>query len=87
MNEDKWVLAVLKRYLLEKLGKSNPYDAIILSDIIREVLDVIIRAEADSILGTPSMIEDYVDSLFPEDIPEEDCNECKVVFDKEEEVS
>lgn len=80
MNEEKWVLAVLKRKLVElknNAGDKFSYDR----DIYAEVLEVIATAESDAILGTQELVAELVDKL-PDTLPggDTDCADCQIDF-------
>ena len=60
MNEEKWVLAVLKRKLLELKSKAELYTE---RDIYENILDIIATAESDAILGTQELAEEFANKL------------------------
>lgn len=76
MNEEKWVLAVIKRYILDAIKASQPYKYEDRVATLTDILNTINRAESDAILGTPTMLDDYVDSLLAENTPGGDPEEC-----------
>lgn len=72
MNEEKWILATVKRKLVEWIKKEEihyEYD----NETIVKVLAIIATAEADAILGTPEIIEDTVNKLLDAGCDEEGC--------------
>ena len=80
MNEEKWVLAVLKRKLVElknNAGDKFSYDR----DIYAEILEVIATAESDAILGTQEMAEEFANRL-PDTLPggDADCGDSQIDF-------
>ena len=78
MNEEKWVLAVLKRKLLELKSKAELYTE---RDIYENILDIIATAESDAILGTQELAEEFANKL-PDTLPggDADCADCQIDF-------
>lgn len=78
MNEEKWVLAVLKRKLLELKSKAELYTE---RDIYENILNIIATAEADAILGTQELAEEFANKL-PDNLPggDSECDDCQIDF-------
>ena len=65
MNEEKYVLAELKRVLAR--GTTVPKDSdhiFYWCEACQKVLALIASYEADAVLGTPELTEAFVDKLF-----------------------
>lgn len=70
MNEEKWVLAQLKRHfsVLTKAERDTS-EIYYTYEMANHVLAKIAQFEADSILGTPEIIEDTVEKLLDAGMP------------------
>lgn len=65
MNEEKYVLAELKRIMAR--GTTTPKDSdhiFYWNESCQKVLALIASYEADAVLGTPELTEAFVDKLF-----------------------
>ena len=85
MNEEKWVLAQLKRKLIEMKSTAK---YITQTDTYTEVLELIARLESDAILGTQELAEEFANKL-PDTLPGGDaCDDdsCGIHFENVEEV-
>lgn len=86
MNEEKWVLAVIKRYLIKTLynykNDKNNYHYSIEEECLQKLLNKIAQAESDAVLGTPQMVEDYVNNLMDENT-DDYCADCQIDFGEE----
>ena len=83
MNEEKWVLAILKRKLLELKSKAELYTE---RDIYENILNIIATAESDAILGTQELAEEFANKL-PDTLPGGDaCDDdsCGIHFENVE---
>ena len=76
MNEEKYVIAQLKRWLVKTAnGLAHEYDNV--GDVLNKVLHQLAVYESDAILGTTELIDEYLDKLPGGDA---DCDACKIEF-------
>jgi len=78
MNEEKWILATIKRQIIELKNSCVSYYE---RDIYERVLEVIATAESDAILGTQELAEEFANKL-PDTLPggDAECADCQIDF-------
>lgn len=82
----EWVLAMLKRRIAIAICReleSTEYHYANPADTLNGVLRTLAEIEADSILGTPEVVEQEVEKLLAHDLPggdTEECEDCKIDF-------
>lgn len=65
----EWVLATLKRRLVEISRKGKDGGIWYANEAAKEMLSMISEIEADAILGTPEVVAQEVDKLLAQDLP------------------
>lgn len=83
--KNEWILAQLKRRITTAICReleSAEYHYTNPVDTLNGVLRTLAEIEADSVLGTPEVIEQEVDKLLAQDLPggDTECDDCKLEF-------
>ena len=82
----EWVLATLKRRITIAICReleNGDYHYQNSVETLNGVLRTIAEIEADSVLGTPEVVEQEVEKLLAHDLPggdAEECEDCKIDF-------
>ena len=71
--EEKWVLATLKRRLVEMSHKGKDREIWYANEAAKVMLGMLAEIEADAILGTPEIVGDTVNKIINDDGNEDTC--------------